>query len=69
MATEGKQKALRNKTLSLTGQDTASLKKHLLSLADLKAGADITNQTINADLLKALKYIPNAFADLIIIDY
>ena len=68
MATEDKQKAPRNKTLSLTGQDTASLKKNLLSLADLKAGIDITNQTINADLLKALKYIPNAFADLIIID-
>lgn len=65
---EAKKSAPRNKTLILSDKDKTSLKKRLLSLQDLENGADITNKTINADLLKALKYLPDGFADLIIID-
>jgi len=68
VTTEGKQKAPRNKTLSLNDKDASNLKKRLLCLKDLKNGVNITNKTINADLLKSLKYIPDHFADLIIID-
>ncbi|HCU58725.1 MAG TPA: site-specific DNA-methyltransferase [Alphaproteobacteria bacterium] len=65
---ESAKKAPRNKTLSLSDKDALNFKKNLLCLKDLENGADITNKTINADLLKALKYLPDGFADLIIID-
>jgi len=61
-------KAPRNKTMCLSDKDVLSFKKRLLSLDDLKTNINLSNKTINADLLKALKYIPNEFADLIIID-
>ena len=60
--------APRNKTLVLNQSDTVLFKKKLLYLEDLKTPHNITNKTICADLLEALDYLPNNFADLIIID-
>ena len=60
--------APRNKTISLDKSDIQAFKKNLLYLQDIKAGADITNKTICADLFNTLDYLPNAFANLIIID-
>ena len=63
-----KKTAPRNKTMVLSKEDKKLLCGRLLSLSDLKNGVDIINKTINADLFKAIKYIPDEFADLIIID-
>lgn len=65
---EEKKRAERNRTLTLKEEDIPNLKKKLVTLSDLQAGADILNKTINCDVIEALKYIPDSFADLIIID-
>ncbi|MBR6327581.1 MAG: site-specific DNA-methyltransferase [Alphaproteobacteria bacterium] len=62
------QKAPRNHTLHLSAEDIAAFKPQLITLNDLKSSADIDNTTINADLYKVLDYLPDEFADLIIID-
>lgn len=62
-------RASRNRTITLTSQDISEFQKKLITLDDLKNGnVDFVNKTINADLNEALKYIPDNFADLIIID-
>ncbi len=58
----------RNKTMILSAEDKSVLRKKLITLSDLKQNCDITNKTICADMLEVLPYIPNNFADLIIID-
>jgi len=63
-----KVRAERNRTLTLKEEDIPALKERLVSIDDLKANCDIINKTINADLLEALEFIPDNFADLIIID-
>ena len=61
-------KAPRNRTLTLSDEERDWYKSQLLSEADLTGNNDIINKTINADIMAALPYIPNGFADLIIID-
>jgi site-specific DNA-methyltransferase (adenine-specific) len=63
-----KKKSLRNKTLQITEAEKKHLQKKLLYL---NAPADremILNRTIHGNLFKMLDYLPEAFADLIIID-
>lgn len=66
--TTTKKSAPRNKTLTLSEKEKLSLKERLLTIENLKNGESAINKTINADTIKALKYLPNGFADLIIID-
>ena len=61
-------KAPRNRTLALTEKERADYKTRLLSESDLSLGIDTINKVINADTKKALPFIPDLFADLIIID-
>ena len=61
-------KAPRNRTLTLTEKERADYKTRLLSESDLSFGIDTINKVINADTKKALPFIPDLFADLIIID-
>ncbi len=63
-----KKNSSRNKTMALTVEDKSVFKNRLITLSDLKQHPDITNTTICADTFKALSYLPNEFADLIIID-
>lgn len=63
-----KEKSTRNRTLTLSPGETAMYKQRIINANDLSNTCDFTNTTINADLLDALKYLPNHFADLIIID-
>lgn len=63
-----KKRAERNRTLTVDEAERASLRQRLLTLEDLIAGADYIGRTICADLLNVLPLLPNAFADLIIID-
>ncbi len=67
-----KQKAQRNRTLTLSDDEREIFSKNLYTLDDLKdsvqRGQTPLNKTINSDLLQALPLLPDAFADLIIID-
>lgn len=61
-------KAPRNRTLTLTDEERTELQHHIVSIDSLMQGADYHNQTICGDLLEALDYLPDQFADLILID-
>ena len=80
-----KERASRNRTITLSPNEVSFLKSQVLTLDNLKKLSSIENntsnnspknnnsnflidKTINADLLETLKYIPDEFANLIIID-
>lgn len=63
-----KSRAPRNRTLTLIPEEVAQLKNQITSLEDLKNNKDYLNKTIYGDILQALPLLPEAFADLIIID-
>ena len=65
---EEKERAANNRTLILSEEEKVSLKKKLVTEKDLGEKAAIINKTLNGDLLAMLKFIPDEFADLIIID-
>ncbi len=61
-------KALRNRTLTLSQTEQKEFSARLVSLKQLADGASFIDKTINADAMKVLPMLPDAFADLIIID-
>lgn len=63
-----KKRAANNRTLTLSKEEIPSLKSRLLTAEDLEKGCPFINKTINADIIEALKLLPDEFADLIIID-
>lgn len=63
-----KQRAQNNRTLTLTPQEAASLSGRLVTEDALKVSLEIINKTLHGDLLALLPYIPDEFADLIIVD-
>ena len=67
---EEKKRAPRNRTITLTDEDKSLLSSRLVHADGISASDENTfiNRTINADLLTALPELPDAFADLIIID-
>ena len=65
---DDKIRAGRNRTLTINEGDKKRLSPRLLTIENLKAGSSIIGKTINADVNDALQYIPDGFADLIIID-
>lgn len=65
---EQKQRALRNKTLTILPEEIETLKKQITSIEELKKKKDFINKTINGNLFEVLPLLPNEFADLIIID-
>lgn len=65
---EEKIRAGRNRTLTLSKEEIPSLKNRLITPQQLEQNCGIINKTINDDINHALKYIPDNFADLIIID-
>lgn len=65
---EQKQRALRNKTLTILPEEIETLKKQITSIEELKQKKDFINKTINGNLFEVLPLLPNEFADLIIID-
>ena len=44
------------------------MKSRLLTESNISAETDIVNRTLNGDILKMLEFVPDRFADLIIID-
>lgn len=65
-----KKRSGRNKTLVIDAGEIEDLKKKLVTEDSIKNtdNFDFTNKTLNGDILNLLKYIPDNFADLIIID-
>lgn len=63
-----KERAVNNRTLTLEAQEIEDLKKRLLTEENISAETDIVNRTLNGDILKMLEFVPENFADLIIID-
>lgn len=65
---EEKIRAGRNRTITLNQEEIPRLKERLITADLLQTCTSFENKTINADILEGLKYIPDEFADLIIID-
>ncbi|MCR4580000.1 MAG: site-specific DNA-methyltransferase, partial [Treponema sp.] len=65
-----KKRALNNRTLTLEDSERPKLKASLLTEDFLSSHPDsqIINKTLNGDIVSMLKFIPDKFADLIIID-
>lgn len=65
-----KERAPKNRTLTLSDDDKITLKKKLIEPCDIKTNDtdSFLNKTINGDLLEVLPLLPDNFADLIIID-
>ena len=65
-------RANRNRTITLTEEEKTELRKSVVffkgGFDKLNHREDFLDKTINADLLAALPLLPDAFADLIIID-
>lgn len=65
---EKKERAANNRTLTLEPEEVEGLKSRLLTESNISAETDIVNRTLNGDILKMLEFVPEGFADLIIID-
>lgn len=65
---EKKERAANNRTLTLEPEEIEGLKNRLLTESNISAETDIVNRTLNGDILKMLEFVPEGFADLIIID-
>ena len=63
-----KERAANNRTLTLEPEEIEGLKSRLLTESNISAETDIVNRTLNGDILKMLEFVPDGFADLIIID-
>ena len=65
---EKKERAANNRTLTLEPEEIEGLKSRLLTESNISAETDIVNRTLNGDILQMLEFVPDGFADLIIID-
>ena len=63
-----KERAENNRTLTLKPEEIEQLKAKLITRQNIKDTKDLINKTMNGDMLEMIKYIPDEFANLIIID-
>lgn len=63
-----KERAVNNRTLMLEPQEIEGLRSLLLTEKNISEETDIVNRTLNGDILKMIEFVPDNFADLIIID-
>lgn len=63
-----KQRAPRNRTLTVNDDEKLSLRQHLLTPEQPVTVTQVTDRTIWGDLMQVLEFLPREFADLIIID-
>ena len=63
-----KERAPRNKTITLTPNELESLSKRLITLTTPTSKEQIINKTINNNLLEVIDLLPEGFVDLLIID-
>ena len=65
---EIKKRAKNNRTLTLDENEIPALKGRLLTKENITEETSLLNKTLNGDVLEMLDFIPDNFADLIIID-
>ena len=63
-----KQRAPRNRTVTLSDEDISRLKKRLIKLNKPVSLDEIENKTIHQDIFEALEYLPSNFVDLVFVD-
>ena len=63
-----KVRAENNRTITLSDDEIELFRKKILTENNITPLTDIIDKTLNGDVLKMLQYIPDNFADLIIID-
>ncbi len=63
-----KERAGNNRTLTLLPDEVAALRARLLTEEQIDESTDFADRTLHGDTLALLRHIPDAFADLIIID-
>ena len=63
-----KQRAPRNRTIDLSGEDISRLKRRLIKLNKPASFDEIENKTIHQDIFEALEHLPNNFVDLVFVD-
>lgn len=64
----GKERAGRNRTITLSIEDTELYGKNLVTLTKGASVEQITDVTINQDLFAAIQYLPDSFVDLLVVD-
>ncbi|HEV2416710.1 MAG TPA: site-specific DNA-methyltransferase [Terriglobia bacterium] len=64
----GKQRAPRNRTLTCSSDESGKFRENLLSLSKPVEVSDIENTIINQDFFEAVRYLPRAFVNLLILD-
>ncbi len=65
---EEKQRAPRNRTLCLTGDEIASIRSRLLHLSEPASLSSILDRTICQDVIEAARCLPDQFVDLLVLD-
>lgn len=68
MIQEEKIRGKRNRTLTVTEDEIPMLRENIINQADISKTMSFTDKLIHGDILEVIDYIPDAFADLIIID-
>ncbi|TGX83526.1 site-specific DNA-methyltransferase [Palleniella muris] len=63
-----KQRAPRNKTITIQLDEKQELKNRLATVGTLRNDRDWTDCVIHGDIMDVLKELPDAFADMIIVD-
>lgn len=61
-------KSNRNKTIQLSKRELDDYSKRIIKLEREVSARELVNRTINQDLFSVLKYLPNKFVDLLIVD-
>lgn len=68
MEVKSKNRAPRNRTITLDDSELSRLKKKLIKLDTPISVSDIENKTINQDIFQVLDLLPDKFADLVFVD-
>lgn len=63
-----KQRANRNRTITLTDEDISTYSKNLKQLHNIVTTCEIENSTINQDVYEVSEYLPDSFVDILFID-
>ncbi|MBU2445169.1 MAG: site-specific DNA-methyltransferase [Bacteroidetes bacterium] len=63
-----KERAPRNKTITLSEGEIRTFQKELLKLSSPTGPSEVTNKIINQDLFEVLNLLPEKFVDLLFID-
>src|SRR3989304_6197295 len=65
---KNKQRAPRNRTITLSDVDILRFKKNLIKLDKPTSLKEIENKTIYQDIFEALEHLPDKFVDLVFVD-